>query len=136
MSFAIQLDLFDKVVLPVLLYSCEIWSYENIDVIKCVHLWILKHILNLKSSIPIFMIYGETDRFPLYITIHTRMIGFGAKMILCQENKLCKTMYMYLYSCYIRDEINIKWLICIKNILDSCGLSFYGTSKILLTSNG
>ena len=52
------------------------------------------------------------------------MIGFWAKMMLCQENKLCKTMYMYLYNCYIRGEINNKWLVCIKNILDSCGLSF------------
>lgn len=37
MSFDIQLDLFDKVVLPVLLYSCIIWGYENIDVIERVH---------------------------------------------------------------------------------------------------
>lgn len=92
MSCDIQLDLFDKVVLPVLLYSCEIWGYENIDVIERVHLRFLKHILNLKSSTPSFMVYGETGRFPSYITIYTRMIGFGAKMMLCQEKKLCKTM--------------------------------------------
>lgn len=54
--FDIQLDLFDKVVLPVLLYSCKIWGYENIDVIERVHLRFLKHIL--KSSTPSFMVYG------------------------------------------------------------------------------
>lgn len=101
MSCDIQLDLFVKNVLPALQYSCEIWGYENIDVIERVHLRFLKHILNLKNSTPRFMVCGETGRFALYITIYTRMIGFWAKMMLCQENKLCKTMYMYLYNCYI-----------------------------------
>ena len=64
MPFDIQLDLFDKVVLPVLLYSCEKWGYENIDVIERVHVRFLKHILNLKSSTCSFMVYGETGRFP------------------------------------------------------------------------
>lgn len=27
-----QFDLFDKIVIPVLLYGCEIWGYENIEV--------------------------------------------------------------------------------------------------------
>lgn len=105
-SFYIQLDLFDKIVLPVLLYSCKIWGYENIDVIECVDLRFLKHILDLESSTLNFMVYGETDRFPLYITIYTIMVGFGAKMILCHKNKLCKFMYTYLFNCYTRGEMN------------------------------
>lgn len=106
-SFYIQLDLFGKIVLPVLLYSCKIWGYENIDVIECVDLRFLKHILDLESSTLNFMVYGETDRFPLYITIYTIMVGFGAKMILCHKNKLCKFMYTYLFNCYTRGEMNI-----------------------------
>lgn len=33
-----QFELFDKIVVPVLLYGCEIWGYENIEVIERVHL--------------------------------------------------------------------------------------------------
>lgn len=130
LSFDIQLDLFDKIVLPVLLYSCEIWGQENIDVIERVDLRFLKHILNLKSSTPNVMVYGETGRFPLYITIYTRMVGFGATMILCHENKLCKCMYMYLFNCYTRSrgEMNntCNWLFCIKKKkhLYKCDLSY------------
>ena len=50
LPFECQLDLFDKVVLPVLLYGCEVWVYENIDIIERVHLRYLKHILNLKIT--------------------------------------------------------------------------------------
>lgn len=44
-----QLDLFDKVVVPVLLYAFEVQDYETIDIIERVHLKYLKLILNLKS---------------------------------------------------------------------------------------
>lgn len=76
MSLDIQFNLYDKFVLPDLLYYSEIWGYENIDVIERVHLRFLKQILNLKSSILSFMVYGKTRRFSLYIIIYTRMIEF------------------------------------------------------------
>ena len=71
-----QLDLFDKVVTPVLIYGCEVWGYETLVDIERIHLKFLKHIFNLKSSTPNYMIYGETGRFPLHITIFTRMISY------------------------------------------------------------
>lgn len=40
------------IVVPVLLYGCEIWGYENIEVIESVHLKFLKYVFNLKSSTP------------------------------------------------------------------------------------
>lgn len=69
-----QLDLFDKVFVPVLLYACAVWGYKNIEIIERVHLKNFKHILNLESCTPRYMVYGKTGRFPLYITIFTRMI--------------------------------------------------------------
>lgn len=35
--------------MPVLLYGCEVWGFENIEIIERNHLKFLKHILNLKS---------------------------------------------------------------------------------------
>ena len=55
-----QWDLFDKFIQPVLLYSYEVWGYEQLEVIEKVHLRFLKFVLNLKSSTPNSMIYGET----------------------------------------------------------------------------
>jgi hypothetical protein len=45
-----QFDLFDRIVVPVLTYGCEIWVYENRDMIERIHLKFLKHIFHLKSS--------------------------------------------------------------------------------------
>ena len=38
LSIECQLDLFDKIVKPVLLYGCEIWGYGNNNIIEKVHL--------------------------------------------------------------------------------------------------
>ena len=38
LSISCQLDLFDKVVKPILLYGCELWGLSNCDMIERVHL--------------------------------------------------------------------------------------------------
>ena len=34
----LMLELFDKSVVPILLYGCEVWGFENIDIIERIHL--------------------------------------------------------------------------------------------------
>jgi hypothetical protein len=63
------LDLFDKIVKPILLYGCEEWGFSDNYVIEKNHLKYCKLILHLRQSTPNFMIYGELGRFPLYIYI-------------------------------------------------------------------
>jgi hypothetical protein len=59
LSINCQLDLFDKMVKPTLLYGCEIWGYGNIEIIERVHITFCKLLLQLKNSTPTYMIYGE-----------------------------------------------------------------------------
>ena len=40
----IQLDLFDKLATPILLYGSEIWLYENTDVIEKLNLRYCKYV--------------------------------------------------------------------------------------------
>jgi len=48
--------MFDKTILPILLYVSEIWSFETIDIIERVHLRFCKLILHLKQSTPNCMV--------------------------------------------------------------------------------
>ena len=48
----IMLDLFDKTVLPVLLYGCEVWGCEKNIVLDTVYLKFCKYLLGLKTSTP------------------------------------------------------------------------------------
>jgi len=68
LSVSCQLDLFDKIIIPMLTYGSEIWGYENIDILKKQHVQFCKLLLNLKTSTPNCMLIGEVGRYPLNIT--------------------------------------------------------------------
>ena len=40
---AIQLELFDILVKPILLYGCEVWATERVDIIEKIHLRFCKY---------------------------------------------------------------------------------------------
>ena len=49
--------------LQILLYSCKILGSENIDLSEKLHIKFCRHVLNVKSYTPNYMIYGELGRF-------------------------------------------------------------------------
>lgn len=122
LSIQCQLDLFDKIVQPILLYVCEMWGFSNITVIERLHLKFCKLLLHLKQSTPDFMIYGELGRYPLEIQVKTRMIAYWSKLLIGKETKLSKLFYNLAF--HFNQEIGkIDWLDCIKTTLNHCGLS-------------
>ena len=72
----LQLYLFDNVILPIALYGCEIWGFENSQIIENLHNDFLRRIINLRKSTPIYMLHAELGRHPIQINIKSRMIGF------------------------------------------------------------
>ena len=54
----IMLDLFDKMILPILIYGCEIWGYENVECIDIFFRKFLKYLLraNQKQQIARYMV--------------------------------------------------------------------------------
>jgi hypothetical protein len=104
LSVECQLDLFDKIVAPVLLYGCEIWEFENLDIIEHVH---LKYIFDLKSSTPsLYMVYGETCRYPLYVTVYSRIISYWGRLFLNPNNKIVCSLYRYQYDLFCKTSYN------------------------------
>ena len=66
---AILLELFEKLSLPILCYSCEVWGFNEAKDIERVHLKFCKYILKMKTSTLNEMVYGEVERYPLFIEI-------------------------------------------------------------------
>ena len=90
------LDLFEKTILPILTYGCELWGFEQFEALNKHQRKFYKLVLKLRTSTPTLMVFGETGQFPISITIKTRMLCFWFKLISPSNNKLSSTIYKLL----------------------------------------
>lgn len=121
----LQIELFDKMVKPILLYGSEVWGFGNLDILERTLLKFLKIILSMKTSTPNFMVYGETGVFPLYIDIQCRVISFWAKLVTSNLLKLSTSLYNVCLSLYRHSDQNqrFKWIKNVRDILYNCGFN-------------
>ena len=122
----LQIELFDTMVAPVLLYGCEVWGSENNDIFFYSFLQFYKMILDLKKSTPNCIVYG---RFPIDIVIKSRIIAFCKRMVCNKQDKICAILYKLLYNMHVTKFLHSKWMSCIENTLNICGCSEYWISK-------
>ena len=55
----IQCNLFEKLVFPIMLYGCEIWGAQPLNMLEIFYRKFLKTILHLRPSTPSCMVYGD-----------------------------------------------------------------------------
>ena len=118
----IMLDLFDKMIMPILLYGCEIWGYANLDKIEIFYRKFLKFVLTLNDQTTNCMVYGESGRTPLSLTIKSRMVCFWHKLSVGNNNKLASKLLCLKKKLYEQDLYTSPWLKAIESILNSCGM--------------
>ena len=137
LSFDIQIDLFNKMIKPILLYGSEIWGTGNIDILERVQLKFFKLIFNLKNSTPSYMIYGELGITPLYVDIQKRIISFWCKLIENHETfRLSSIIYNAIYVLHKENKIKCQWIDNVKTILCLQVFLVYGIAKALLVQIG
>ena len=117
----LQLYLFDHVILPIALYGCEIWGFENSQIIENLHNDFLRQIINLRKSTPIYMLHAELGRHPIQINIKSRTIGFWLSIVNGKESKLSKLLYSIMLKEHEKGSYNFKWIRCINDILGAVG---------------
>ena len=121
----IQLQMFDTMVLPILLYGSEVTGFENHSMLERLCLQFYKIILNVKKTTPNLILYGELGRHPVSIDIKTRMIGFWQRIVNGKPDKISSKLYSILLAMHNRDLFHSKWLMYIKDILNDSGLEHY-----------
>ena len=131
----IQTDLFNKTIKPILLYGCELWGTGNVDALERIQLKFYKRVLNLKSSTPSNMVYGELGVITLYIDIQTRIISFWTKLVGNAESKLSSTVYKLLYERHESQQIVSPWIKFVKNLLCSLGFPVIRYSQSFINAN-
>ncbi len=73
----LQLELFEWMIVPIMLYGCEVWGPENYIQTEKLHLKFLKYILGVHERITNNIVYGELGRFSLEIQIKKGWLVIG-----------------------------------------------------------
>ena len=118
----VLLDLYQKMVIPVLLYGCEIWGHEKLDIIEKLHIKSLKYILHLNRSTMSSQVYGESGIFPILLDVKVRMIRFWADLVKPSSPKLASKVYNIFHDLYSAGEFMSPWITQIKQTLIESGL--------------
>ena len=116
-----------------LLYGYELW---NCDIIERVYLKYCKLLLNLKSSTPNCMIYGELERCPLHIDIKQRLVLYWTKLITRKQSTFCSVVHRLMYHLRNTQNAICSWLNSKQTILDECVFRIFGTHTFSYVKSG
>ena len=119
----IQLQMFECMVTPMLLYGSEVYGYEKSDIIESLFLQFFKIILCFKKSTSTAVLYSELGRYPAEILIKSRIIGFWKRILCCKQDRISCILYTLLYKMHTRNFCHSKWLECVHNTLNNCVFS-------------
>ena len=79
---SVSFELFDKMILPILLYGSEVWGYEFRKDIENVHVKFCRYILGVSSRAPTCAVLGEwCGRMPLYVMYIYRCVKYWIRIV-------------------------------------------------------
>ncbi|MES9881349.1 MAG: reverse transcriptase domain-containing protein, partial [Sedimenticola sp.] len=116
-----RLQLFDKLISPILSYGSEIWGFVAGQQIEKVHLQFCKSLLGVKKSTQNDFIYGELGRTPLIIARHIHIIKYWFKIIETPANKYRKQIYNMMLTDIIDLPTKSNWASLVRTLLSNYG---------------
>ena len=87
------LKLFDALVLPILLYGCEVWGFGNTTYIETFYRNFIKKLLKLNKSTANCMVYGEIGKAGLQIACTCTMVNFWSRIVTGNQSKYVSRIY-------------------------------------------
>jgi len=119
MPIQLSLDLFDKMVVPILLYGAEIWGTQNREVIETVHRKFCKYILSVSYNTSNAAVLGELGRLPLSVLYKYKSAKFWLNIVHDTSIRVRNSSYKMLKR-YDESGGN-NWVSDIKDMLYSLG---------------
>ena len=112
-------ELFDKMVLPIILYGAEVWGHQRYDHVERVQLKFCKFLLGVGSKTNNSAVLGECGRKPLYFYSCNKCIKYWCKLLHMDVSRLPKSVYLMLKN--LDSSGYITWVTYVKEILYKYG---------------
>ena len=115
MSVSLALDLFDKIISPILLYGSEIWGTRYAGSIEYVHRKFCKYVLNVSINASNAAVLGELGRRPLRVQYNFRCVKYWLTIVQDKSKRLRNSLYHVLKN--LDDVGKQTWASEIKGLL-------------------
>ena len=116
-----KLELFDKLVSPILNFGSEVWGFYKSPSIETVHLQYCKKILGVKQSTQNDFVYGELGRTDYQSHRYIIIIKYWLKIINSEEMKYIKQIYNTKLNDLTLQPSKQNWASCVKDLLSRLG---------------
>jgi hypothetical protein len=117
------MDMFDKLIVPILHYGCQTWGLNKTPSIERLHMHFCKNLLGVKSCTQNDFVYGELGRIDLYTVRLYTVIKYWLKILATDDRKYIRKLYNTMLS-DIHSRPNKKnWASDVRDILNSTGFS-------------
>ena len=115
------LDLFDKLISPILNYGSEDWGFHKAKSIETVHMQFCKRMLGIKQSTQNDFVHGELGRVDYQSLRYINIVKFWLKIVHADQRKNIKCIYnMMLTDIELRPNKQ-NWTSMIKHLLSRLG---------------
>ena len=117
------IKLFDAQVQPVAQYGAEIWGLDKAARnIEQVHLFAMKKFVGVELRTPNDFLYGDLDRYPIYLNSYVRCISYWLKVLRMNECRLPFKAYKMLY--FLDEKGKNTWVTNVRTALCRYGYAF------------
>lgn len=121
LKFSHILDLFDKLISPILNYGSEVWGFHKAKSVEIVHMQFCKKMLGVKQSTQNDFVYGELGRIDYQSQRYINIVKFWLKLVYSNNNKYIKCIYnMMLHDLEVNPNKQ-NWASMVKNMLGRLG---------------
>ena len=115
------LELFDKLVSPILNYAAEEWGFFQANRIEGVHLQFCKRLLGVKKTTQNNFIYGKFGRINFQTGRFFIILKYWLKIVNTEENKFIKCIYQPMLADIDNNNRKNNWVLLVKKLLANLG---------------
>lgn len=116
-----KLELFDKLITPILNYSCEVWGFIQAKAVERVHLQFCKKLLGVKKTTQNDFVYGELGRTSYLTKRYSIIIKYWFKVLTVQDIKFVKLVYNLMLRDIELYPRKTNWASLVRDLLMSLG---------------
>ena len=120
-NFLICINVFDKLITPILNYGSEVWGFHKAPAIESVHTHFCKKLLGVKQSTQNDFIYGELGRVNFAANRYISIVRYWLQIVSLTENKYVKCIYNMLLEDIRQNPNKTNWASLVRDLLSTYG---------------